>query len=150
MTASKIAFISQLAEEQQLAWQQELNRAFHSLGQECHVVRDDELTNDEKAQVSIAIVANPEPQKLANYPNLIWAHSLWAGVEKLIAELPSPNFKLARLVDPVLAETMAQAVVAWSYYLLRDMPAYQVQQEDKNWRQHEVKLTSEVNVGVLG
>lgn len=176
MTQKLIPFISQLALSEQLQWLERLNELFklprvnQSMTNQSNndepvahnpenntldivnvkVVLASTLSDSEKSQCEIAIVANPEPDVLADFPNLTWVQSLWAGVERLIAEIPSPTFKIVRLIDPCLAKTMGEAVVAWSYYLHRDMPLYQYQQHNHEWKQHNVALTSECTIGVLG
>lgn len=114
------------------------------------VVKFDELNDADKQCCEVAIVANPDPALVMALPRLKWVQSLWAGVERLLLELPKPTFDIVRLVDPRLAETMAEAAVAWSYYLHRDMPIYAQQQARCEWRQHAVALTKERTVGVLG
>ncbi|MDT0602594.1 2-hydroxyacid dehydrogenase [Thalassotalea castellviae] len=158
MTQQLIPFISQLALTEQLLWLERLNTlisqsmaAQHdSYKSSINVVLADSLSTLEKSRCEIAIVANPDPTTLADFPQLVWVQSLWAGVERLIAEIPSPTFKIVRLIDPCLAQTMADAVVAWSYYLHRDMPRYLSQQRSQQWQQHTVALTSERTIGILG
>lgn len=168
MTQKLIPFISQLALSEQLRWLERLNELFEQRTAHqptvCNSTSDNDtypianikvvlastLSDSEKSQCEIAIVANPEPDVLADFPKLVWIQSLWAGVERLVAEIPSPSFEIVRLVDPCLAKTMAEAVVAWSYYLHRDMPLYATQQQEKQWLQHSVCLASECTIGVLG
>jgi glyoxylate/hydroxypyruvate reductase A len=107
-------------------------------------------TADERARARVAIVANPEPADVAAMPNLVWVQSLWAGVERLVAELPADGPNIVRLVDPQLAETMAEAVLAWTLYLHRSMPIYRQQQNDRVWRQHRLATARETCVGLLG
>ncbi|BCM85707.1 2-hydroxyacid dehydrogenase [Methylobacterium indicum] len=108
------------------------------------------LTPDERATVRIAIVANPDPAEVALLPNLAWIQSLWAGVERLVRDLGPGTAPIVRLIDPELARTMAEAVLAWTYYLQRDMPAYRRQQETATWRQLAYRPPGEVRVGLLG
>lgn len=61
-----------------------------------------------------------------------------------------PDFKLVRLVDPVLAQTMSEAVLTWVLYLHRDMPKYLQQQKSSHWQQHHYVLPKERTVGILG
>lgn len=173
MTQKLIPFISQLALIEQLRWLERLNELFEQpfFDQRTtnspkvsnstsdndtypianiKVVLASTLSDSEKSQCEIAIVANPEPEVLVDFPKLVWIQSLWAGVERLVAEIPSPSFEIVRLVDPCLAKTMADAVVAWSYYLHRDMPLYAAQQQEKQWLQHSVSLANECTIGVLG
>ncbi|KMO31673.1 2-hydroxyacid dehydrogenase [Methylobacterium variabile] len=100
--------------------------------------------------VRIAIVANPDPAEVARLPNLAWIQSLWAGVERLVRDLGTGAAPIIRLIDPELARTMAEAVLAWTYYLQRDMPAYRRQQEAGTWRQLAYRPPAETHVGLLG
>jgi glyoxylate/hydroxypyruvate reductase A len=109
-----------------------------------------DLTAAEKARVEIAIVANPDPAEVAELRGLVWIQSLWAGVERLVNELGPAAPPIVRLVDPELARTMAEAVLAWTYYLQRDMPAYRRQQEQGVWAQRAYKRPCDMTIGVLG
>lgn len=115
------------------------------------------MTADERAGARIAIVANPDPAEVAALPNLAWVQSLWAGVERLVGAFDRPDDRLTgralpivRLVDPEMARTMAEAVLAWTHYLQRDMPLYARQQREGVWRQHSYRKPSDVTVGLLG
>ncbi|AWN50795.1 glyoxylate/hydroxypyruvate reductase A [Methylobacterium sp. 17Sr1-1] len=108
------------------------------------------LSAEERAGIRIAIVANPDPAEVALLPNLAWIQSLWAGVERLVRDLKGNGVPIVRLIDPELARTMAEAVLAWTYYLQRDMPAYRRQQEAGTWRQRAYRPPAEVTVGFLG
>ncbi|SFV07386.1 glyoxylate/hydroxypyruvate reductase A [Methylobacterium sp. 174MFSha1.1] len=108
------------------------------------------LSAEERAGIRIAIVANPDPAEVALLPNLAWIQSLWAGVERLVRDLGQSSAPIVRLIDPELARTMAEAVLAWTYYLQRDMPAYRRQQEAGTWRQHAYRPPAAVTVGLLG
>lgn len=108
------------------------------------------LSEADRAAVDIAVVANPDPADLAALPGLVWVHSLWAGVERLLAELPDFRRPIVRLVDPELARTMSEAALAWTYYLFRDMPAYARQQRARHWHPLPYRRPGAVTVGVLG
>jgi glyoxylate/hydroxypyruvate reductase A len=97
----------------------------------------------------IAIVANPDPAEVAALPGLVWVQSLWAGVEKLVGAFDRP-LPIVRLVDREMGRTMAEAVLAWTYYLQRDMPAYARQQRDRVWRPHPYRKPADTIVGLLG
>lgn len=109
-----------------------------------------DLTAADKAAVEIAIVADPDPAEVAELHGLVWIHSLWAGVERLVSELGPAAPPLVRLVDPELARTMAEAVIAWTYYLQRDMPAYRRQQEQGVWEQRAYRHPRDITIGLLG
>ena len=145
-----ISFVSQLIEQDQVAW---LALLSSKLPNEC-IKLDKDLSADEKNQCEIAIVANPDPITLSQYPQLIWVQSLWAGVDALVSQLteytPQPSFKLIRLIDPLLAQTMSEAVLTWVLYLHREMPKYLKQQKSSQWIQHRYLLPQERTVGILG
>lgn len=127
-------------------WQQ----VIASLLPEERIVPFEDLHDEEKAAVEIAVVANPDPAEVAQLPNLKWIHSLWAGVERLVAELGPKAPPIVRLVDPELARTMAEAVLAWTYYIHRDMPAYRRQQEAAVWQSLPYVKPQDFTVGILG
>ena len=93
-----------------------------------------DMSAEQRAEAELAIVANPDPADVAQLPNIQWIHSLWAGVERLVAELGPDAVPIVRLVDPELARVMAEAVLAWTYYLHRDMPAYRTNQQKAEWQ----------------
>lgn len=103
-----------------------------------------------KARAELAIVANPEPAGVAQLPSLKWVHSVWAGVEGMMAELAHMPFDIVRLVDPNLAQTMSEAVLAWVMYLHRDMPKYRVQQAMAQWQQQPYVEPGDRHVVILG
>jgi len=100
------------------------------------IVDDNALSDAEALLVEIAIVADPSPERVARFPHLKWIHSVWAGVERLVPLAAARQLPLVRLVDPTLAQTMAEAVLAWTLYIHRDMPAYAAQQRERIWRPH--------------
>ncbi len=109
-----------------------------------------DLSVNERASIDVAIVADPDPSDLATLPNLKWVHSLWAGVERMVAERPDNDLAIVRLIDPRMAESMSEAVLAWTLYLHRDMPHYRQQQDRKLWESHQLPLPSERTIGILG
>lgn len=108
------------------------------------------MNEAQRMQARIAIVANPDLADVAALPNLAWVQSLWAGVEQLLAAWPSGGPPIVRLVDREMSRTMAEAVLAWTYYLQRDMPAYARQQREGVWRQQVYRKPSALTVGILG
>jgi len=141
-----IALVTRQAPEAEKAWLDTLRTAMpHEV-----ILPVQEMSDAERAQADIAIVANPDPADLELLPNLVWVHSLWAGVERLVMELEGFDRPIVRLVDPKLSETMAEAVLAWTLYLSRDMPAYASQQRQKLWQQLDYRAASDTRVGVLG
>jgi glyoxylate/hydroxypyruvate reductase A len=68
----------------------------------------------------------------------------------LVSELGDTAKPIVRLVDPQLSWTMAEAVLAWTYYLFRDMPAYAAQQREQRWNQLPYRRADQTTVGILG
>lgn len=101
------------------------------------------------ADVTVAIVAGPSADQLASMPNLQLVQSTWAGVEAVLPAVPD-GVEVARMVDPQLGLTMAEAVLAWTLYLHRDMPRYARQQRDGTWIEHEAVRASDRRIGILG
>ncbi len=67
-----------------------------------------------------------------------------------MSELPNAKFDIVRMKDPNLASTMAEAVLAWTLYLHRDMPKYHLQQKRKVWKQNDLVERKNRHIGVLG
>jgi len=117
---------------------------------EYKIVLFENLSHTQILNAKVAIVANPKPADIAQMKNLVWVQSLWAGVEKLLQDVPDASFDIVRMVDPQLADTMAGSVLAWTLYLHKNMPAYKQQQIHKIWKQHIEILPEEKNIAVLG
>ncbi len=141
-----IVFISQLDDKTQSKW---LSCLREHLSDET-ILLPEQISEGEIENVDIAIVANPDPTVIAKFSNVIWIQSLWAGVEHLINATLTKQVKIVRLVDPQLAKTMAEAVVAWTLYLHRNMPEYAQQQKNKQWKELPYISAKELRIGVLG
>jgi glyoxylate/hydroxypyruvate reductase A len=105
----------------------------------------------ERALIDVAVVANPTPGALAELPRLRLVQSLWAGVERLLADASIPaGVPIARMVDPAMSAAMAETALWAVLGLHRHFLDYADQQRDASWRQHEQRRADEVNVLVLG
>ncbi|CAN7589181.1 glyoxylate/hydroxypyruvate reductase A [Agrobacterium tumefaciens] len=144
--SSPIAFVSRMNAETEAVWKHALRAA---MPQE-EILSFSELTNEQRRAVDFAIVANPDPADIAALPGLTWIHSLWAGVERLVLELGDKAPPIVRLKDPELSRVMAEAVLAWTYYLQRDMPAYRDNQQKTLWQEFDYRHPREMTVGLLG
>lgn len=101
--------------------------------------------------IDIALVANPPPGSLSGLPGLRLIQSLWAGVDRLLADASVPvDVPLARMVDPAMSETMAQTALWAVMSLQRDHFAYAAQQRDRVWKPHPLRRADELTVAVLG
>jgi glyoxylate/hydroxypyruvate reductase A len=103
------------------------------------------------AAIGVAVVANPPPGTLRALPNLALVQSLWAGVDRLLADatLP-PHVPLVRMVDPAMNEAMAQTVLWAVLALHRGFFAYARRQRERQWRPHAQRRADEVTVTLLG
>ncbi len=143
---SPIAYVSRATDEEEAKWVAMLSQAMP----EETIVSVRQMTDDQHKAAEIAVVANPDPDDIGKLSGLKWIHSLWAGVERLVAELGPSTPPIVRLTDPELSRVMAEAVLAWTYYLHRDMPAYRQQQERRIWKDLDYRHPREVTVGLIG
>jgi glyoxylate/hydroxypyruvate reductase A len=142
--AEPIAFVTRLPAADEADWIAALSREMPA--ESILPLRD----IGDTANVRIAIVADPDPRELRRLKSLAWIQSLWAGVDRLVGELGPDAPPIVRLVDPELARIMGEAVLAWTYYLWRDMPTYARQQRERLWRPLPYRPPSSGTVGLLG
>ncbi|WP_419912114.1 2-hydroxyacid dehydrogenase [Hoeflea sp.] len=141
-----IPFVARTDDADRETWLEALRAAMPSF----KIDAFETLNGEQRQAARVAIVADPDPADLGQLPNLEWIHSLWAGVERIVTELPVDGPKIVRLEDPQMARTMAEAVIAWTLYLHRDMPRYRRQQEARVWKMHDLPLPSQRTIGILG
>jgi glyoxylate/hydroxypyruvate reductase A len=102
-------------------------------------------------EADIAIVADPLPGRLAGCTRLRLIQSLWAGVDKLMADTTLPaDVPIARMVDPMMNRAMAETATWAVLSLHRRAFDYAAQQRRTQWRQLPQKRADEVAVLVLG
>jgi glyoxylate/hydroxypyruvate reductase A len=105
----------------------------------------------DRADVEIAVVANPAPGSLQGLPSLRLIQSLWAGVDRLLLDPTLPaDVPLARLVDPAMNEAMAETALWAVLSLHRGFFDYAKQQHELAWVQQLQRRADEVSVLVLG
>lgn len=103
------------------------------------------------ATVTAAVVANPPPGSLRGLPQLALIQSLWAGVDRLLADPTLPaGVPIARMVDPAMNRAMAETVLWAVVALQRDFFVYARQQHQRQWRQHAQRRADEWPVLLLG
>ena len=109
------------------------------------------LAHADRQRVDVAIVANPEPGQLQGLPELKLIQSLWAGVDRLLADatLP-PGVPLARMVDPQMNLAMAQTATWAVLSLQRDFFRYARQQSMHQWLVWPQRRVDDWRVTVLG
>ena len=101
--------------------------------------------------IDAAIVANPAPGSLSGLPGLRLIQSLWAGVDRLLADptLP-PGVPIARMVDPAMTAAMAETALWATLSLHRGFFNYARQQQAGQWQRQTQQRADEVPVLVLG
>ncbi|MBK4214585.1 glyoxylate/hydroxypyruvate reductase A [Paracoccus caeni] len=107
------------------------------------------LLRESDPAVIDAIIYAPggEISDLSPYVNARLVQSLWAGVERIVTN-PTLTQPLARMVDPGLAQGMAEFCTGWAMRAHLGMDAYA---QDGEWRNHLVPpLASETPVTILG
>lgn len=127
-------------------WQRELARA-------CPDVAWFDLDAARRAPqaIDVAVVANPAPGSLQGFPNLKLIQSLWAGVDRLLADATLPaDVPIARMVDPAMSRAMAETALWAVLSLHRGFFGYAQQQAQGVWRQLPQRRADEVPVLVLG
>jgi len=103
------------------------------------------------ADIEVAVVANPPPGRLQGLPRLRLIQSLWAGVDRLLADATLPaEVPIARMVDPTMNAAMAETVLWAVLTLLRGFHHYAAQQRAGLWRQLPQRRADELAVTVLG
>jgi glyoxylate/hydroxypyruvate reductase A len=103
------------------------------------------------AEIDFAVVWYPPPGLCARLPNLKAILSLGAGVDHALGDphLP-PDVPLVRLIDPALAEQMAEWVTMNVLRHHRNMPRYAEQQARAYWKRHDIPRASQRRVGLMG
>lgn len=101
--------------------------------------------------LDFAVVANPPPGALQGLPRLRLVQSLWAGVDKLLADPTLPtDVPLARMVDPAMNAAMAETALWAVLSLQRDFYLYATQQQRVQWQPHPQRRAQDLRVTVLG
>jgi len=102
-------------------------------------------------EADVAVVANPQPGRLAGCTRLRLVQSLWAGVDRLLADATLPaDVPIARMVDPAMSRAMAETATWAVLSLHRRAFDYAAQQRRTAWSPLPQKRADEVSVLVLG
>ena len=103
------------------------------------------------AEIDIALVANPPAGALQGLPSLRLIQSLWAGVDRLLADASIPaRVPIARMVDPAMNATMAETALWAVLALQRGFFDYAAQQRVGEWKPQPLRRAEDVSVAVLG
>ena len=102
------------------------------------------------ADINYAVVWNHPQGDLLNYPNLRAVLVLGAGMDHIDAEPILPNAPIVRLVDPAVGDDMSQYCLYWAIHFQRRYEEYRAQAVERQWQRHEVPLSSEFRVSLVG
>ena len=112
---------------------------------------DRDAAQSQANDVQAAVVANPAPGSLQRLPRLRLIQSLWAGVDRLLADRTLPaGVPIARMVDPAMSAAMAETALWAVLSLHRGFFAYAERQRRGVWRQHVQRRADELQVLILG
>lgn len=88
---------------------------------------------------------------LQRYPNLRCICSMGAGVDHLLNDPQFPkHIPVARLIDPLLTESMFDYVSAVAMYYFCRLDVFNRQQESLIWRQFANQSKKDTTVGIMG
>jgi glyoxylate/hydroxypyruvate reductase A len=101
--------------------------------------------------VRLALVWDPEPGRLARYPNLGLILCSGAGVDAIVRDPALPAVPIVRLATPGAAQRMGEYVCWAVLSLLKDSRRFARNQAAGVWEYFEPRFTApECRVGVLG
>lgn len=142
----KVVWSAQMSARDEAAWRAALSAA----APEVAWLAPDEA-RAQAVEVEAAVVANPPPGSLQGLPRLRLVQSLWAGVDRVLADPTLPaDVPLARMVDPAMNAAMAQTALWAVLSLHRGFFDYQRQQRQEVWQLRPQRRADEVRVAVLG
>ncbi|MGB6103357.1 MAG: glyoxylate/hydroxypyruvate reductase A [Pusillimonas sp.] len=98
----------------------------------------------------VAVGWNAPPGIYARMPRLRLVHSIAAGVDSMVAQQDVRGLQVCRVIDPDLAQGMAEYVL-WSVLLFhRGLDLALAQQREHVWKRPVLKRAAECRVGVMG
>ncbi|MBM3489195.1 MAG: glyoxylate/hydroxypyruvate reductase A [Alphaproteobacteria bacterium] len=102
-------------------------------------------------EVAFALLWQFPPGELGRFPRLRGIASLGAGVDRLLNDPSRPaDVPVTRLADPLLADRMAEYVVAAVLHGHLDLDGYATQQRDALWQRRPYRDASRRPIGMLG
>ena len=145
----RIFFAADIAPPEAQAWLEALQTACP--GHQWLSPPEPGLAGLQPVQADVAVVANPPAGVLAQVQGLRLIQSLWAGVDRLLADRTVPDGPpLARMVDPMMTAAMVQSALWAVTALHRGFFHYAQQQRAARWQQSPQRRASDVRVLVLG
>jgi glyoxylate/hydroxypyruvate reductase len=108
-----------------------------------------ELSGEELAEVDAVLAWSFPPGLAGRLPRLRWVCAVSAGVDKLLVPDLDPEVPLSRILDPEQGQGIAQFVTLMALRHARQLPLYEGQARDHQWRRHPVAVVRST-VLVLG
>lgn len=102
----------------------------------------------DKNAVNFALVWKHQAGSLTDFPSLQGISSFGAGVDSIISDSQLPDVPLARIVDPDLANNMANFVYTMIQHHKLRLPQFSQQQSDAIWKPKSPRRNK--HVGILG
>lgn len=100
--------------------------------------------------VEYLLLWQPPDRIVETFPNLKMVFSVGAGVDQLdFSKLP-PELPIVRMLEPGIAESMAEFVCMATLMLHRNMVDFIDQQRRRQWREIQVRAGTDRRVGILG
>lgn len=145
----KLLLLGEFGAAERARWTRELNAALARVLPAHELLDSRDAPGADAAEVVLA--ANPPPGSLVGLPRLRLIQSLWAGVDRLLADPTLPaGVPIARMVDPAMNAAMAETALWAAIALHRGFFAYARQQAAGCWQQLPQRRADECPVLVLG
>lgn len=101
--------------------------------------------------IDYALVWKPPVGVLKSYTGLKAILSLGAGVDGILCDLQLPtHVPIVRLVDPGLANGMAEYIIYWTLHFHRKFDVYARFAADNSWKPMRQPVTKNRTVGIMG
>ncbi len=125
--------------------------AFHEIVPELQVLGWNDPSVD-PAHVRYVLVWEPDPGRLAGYPNLQVIFSSAAGVDHIVRDPHWPrHVPIVRMGADEMAQTVGEYVCLAALTILRDVPRFTAAQREACWDRFEAARTArDTRIGILG
>ena len=105
----------------------------------------------QKADIEFALCWKHPEGVLRDYSNLRCICSMGAGIDHVLNDAFLPkHLPVLRLVDPLLAQSMFEYILAAVMHYFREFDLYQAQQSQLLWQPQPPKPISKTTIGIMG
>ncbi len=103
------------------------------------------------AEIDVVLCWQPPPDLFVGMSRLKLVQVLGAGVDSVVrATRDLPDVPVARLVDPVMSQRMAEYCLYATLRFHRQFDVYERQLARAHWERHQHKDPGEIGVGIMG